>query len=124
MRMAVRAIRGATTLERDERDHLHARTQELVEAMLQGNELTARDVISVFFTCTPDIISDFPAAAARQMGFGAVPLMCAQEMAVPGALRMVVRVMMHTEMDRPRDMVAHVYLPEAVACLLYTSPSP
>lgn len=113
--MAVRAIRGATTLERDERDHLHARTQELVEAMLQGNELTSRDVISVFFTCTPDIVSDFPAAAARQLGFGAVPLMCAQEMAVPGALRMVVRVMMHTETERPRDMVAHVYLHEAVS---------
>jgi chorismate mutase len=113
--MAVRAIRGATTLETDEREHLHARTQELVEAMLQGNDLTAHDVISVFFTCTPDIISDFPAAAARQMGFGAVPLMCAQEMAVPGALRMVVRVMMHTEMDRPRDMVSHIYLHEAVS---------
>lgn len=113
--MAVRAIRGATTLERDEREHLHERTQELVEAMLQGNEITSQDVISVYFTCTPDVVSDFPAAAARQMGFGAVPLMCAQEMAVPGALRLVVRVMMHTEMDRPKDEVAHVYLHEAVS---------
>ena len=113
--MAVRAIRGATTLERDERDHLHARTQELIEAMLKDNQLSDLDVISVFFTCTPDIVSDFPAAAARQLGFGAVPLMCAQEMAVPGALRMVVRVMMHTEMDVPRDAVSHVYLHEAVS---------
>jgi len=108
-------MRGATTLESDEREHLHARTQELVEAMLQGNGLTSDDVISVFFTCTPDIVSDFPAAAARQLGFGSVPLMCAQEMAVPGALSMVVRVMMHAEMDCPRDMVAHVYLHEAVS---------
>ena len=108
-------MRGATTLESDERVHLHARTQELVEAMLHGNELTSDDVISVFFTCTPDIVSDFPAAAARQLGFGSVPLMCAQEMAVPGALSMVVRVMMHAEMDCPRDMVAHVYLHEAVS---------
>jgi len=83
--------------------------------MLQGNGLTSDDVISVFFTCTPDIVSDFPAAAARQLGFGSVPLMCAQEMAVPGALSMVVRVMMHTEMDCPRDTVAHVYLHEAVS---------
>jgi len=108
-------MRGATTLEGDEREHLHARTQELVDAMLQGNGLTSDDVISVFFTCTPDIVSDFPAAAARQLGFGSVPLMCAQEMAVPGALSMVVRVMMHAEMDCPRDMVAHVYLHEAVS---------
>ncbi len=113
--MAVRAIRGATTLERDEREHLHERTRELVEEMLRDNNITAHDVISVFFTCTPDIVSDFPAAAARTLGFGAVPLMCAQEMAVPGALRMVVRVMMHTEMDRPRDMVSHVYLHDAVS---------
>jgi len=113
--MAVRAIRGAITLERDEREHLHERTQELVEAMLEGNAITSLDVISVYFTCTPDIVSDFPAAAARRMGFGSVPLMCAQEMAVPGALRMVVRVMMLTEMERPRDMVAHVYLHEAVS---------
>lgn len=113
--MAVRAIRGATTLERDERDHLHERTQELVEAIVASNELAVDDVISVFFTCTPDIVSDFPAAAARRMGFGSVPLMCAQEMAVPGALPMVVRVMMHTEFDRPRDAVSHVYLHEAVS---------
>jgi len=115
MRMAVRAIRGATTLERDEREHLHERTQELVEGIVQGNGLSVDDVISVYFTCTPDIVSDFPAAAARQMGFGAVPLMCAQEMAVPGALPLVVRVMMLTETDRPRDLIAHVYLHEAVS---------
>ncbi|WP_291377901.1 chorismate mutase [Demequina sp.] len=113
--MAVRAIRGATTLERDEREHLHERTRELVEGILRENELDTRDVISVFFTCTRDIVSDFPAAAARTLGFGAVPLMCAQEMAVPGALPMVVRVMVHAEMDRPRDTVSHVYLHEAVS---------
>ncbi|WP_291381911.1 chorismate mutase [Demequina sp.] len=113
--MAVRAIRGATTLARDERKHLHERTRELVEGMLHENGITTQAVISVFFTCTPDIVSDFPAAAARTLGFGAVPLMCAQEMAVPGALPMVVRVMMHVEMDRPRDMVSHVYLHEAVS---------
>jgi chorismate mutase len=109
----VRAIRGATTLDHDEREHLHERTQELVDAMLTENTLSIDDLISVFFTCTTDIVSDFPAAAARQMGLGAVPLMCAQEMDVPGALPRVVRVMVHAHMDTPRGDVVHVYLHQA-----------
>jgi chorismate mutase len=109
----VRAIRGATTLDHDEREHLHERTQELVDAMLTENTLAIDDLISVFFTCTPDIVSDFPAAAARQMGLGAVPLMCAQEMAVPGALPLVIRVMVHAHTDTPRGDVVHVYLHKA-----------
>ena len=113
--MTIRAIRGAITIERDEREHLHDRTRELVEALMRENALTTDDVISVIFTCTPDIVSDFPAAAAREMGFGAVPLMCAQEMAVPGALPLVVRVMMHADVERPRDQIVHVYLRGAVA---------
>jgi len=113
--MTIRAIRGATTLVEDERQHLHARTKELVEAILVSNALEIDDVISVLFTCTPDIVSDFPAAAARDLGFGAVPLMCAQEMAVPGALPLVVRVMMHAHLDAPRDEISHIYLHEAQA---------
>ena len=111
--MTIRAIRGATTLNEDERSHLHERTKELVEQIMDANGLEIDDVISVFFTCTPDIMSDFPAAAARDLGFGAVPLMCAQEMAVPGALPRVVRVMMHATLDVPRDAISHVYLHEA-----------
>ena len=113
--MAVRAIRGATTLDVDNKEHLHERTQELVEAVLTENDIAVDDVISVFFTCTPDLVSDFPAAAARQMGFGAVPLMCAQEIAVPGALPSVVRLMMHVNTERPRDEIVHVYLHNAVS---------
>jgi len=113
--MSIWAIRGATTLNEDERAHLHERTHELVEQMLTLNGVTQEDLISVIFTCTPDIVSDFPAAAARSLGFGAVPLMCAQEMAVPGALPLVVRVMMHAHLEVPRDDVAHVYLHEAVS---------
>ncbi|WP_062136945.1 chorismate mutase [Demequina aestuarii] len=113
--MPLRAIRGATTLERDERDHLRQRTQELVEAVVAANTLETDDIVSVIFTCTPDIISDFPAAAARELGFGAVPLMCAQEMAVPGALPLVVRVMMHAETTRSRSDITHVYLHDAVS---------
>ena len=113
--MTIRAIRGATTLNADERSHLHERTKELIEAIVAANSLDIDDVISVFFTCTPDIVSDFPAAAARELGFGAVPLMCAQEMAVPGALPRVVRVMMHAHLDTPRDEISHVYLHEAAS---------
>lgn len=112
--MPLRAIRGATTLDSDERAHLHERTQELVEAVVSANALDTDDIVSVIFTCTPDIVSDFPAAAARELGFGAVPLMCAQEMAVPGALPLVVRLMMHVESPLARDGVTHVYLHEAV----------
>ncbi len=113
--MTIRAIRGAITLDRDEKDHLHERTIELIEALMRENTLTTDDLISVIFTCTPDIHADFPAAAARALGFGAVPLMCAQEMAVPGALPLVVRVMMHAHLDRPRDEISHVYLRDAVS---------
>ncbi len=112
--MTIRAIRGAITLDRDEKDHLHERTIELIEALMRENSLSTDDLISVIFTCTPDVHSDFPAAAARALGFGAVPLMCAQEMDVPGALPLVVRVMMHAHLERPRDEIAHVYLRDAV----------
>ena len=115
VRMPVRAIRGATTLDADDREHLHGRTQELVESLMSANRLDTEDVISVIFTCTPDIVSDFPAAAARELGFGAVPLMCAQEMAVPGALPRVVRVLAHVETSLAREAVTHVYLHDAVA---------
>lgn len=113
--MPVRAIRGATTLDTDDRGHLHARTTELIEALMSANALDPDHVISVIFTCTPDIVSDFPAAAARELGFGAVPLMCAQEMAVPGALPRVVRVLAHVDTARARDEITHVYLHEAVS---------
>lgn len=108
--MTVRAIRGATQLDRDDREHLFARTGELVEAVLEANGLTTDDLISILFTCTPDLRSDFPAAAARQMGMGDVPLICSVEMDVPGALPRVVRLMAHANLDVPRRQVQHIYL--------------
>jgi chorismate mutase len=113
--MTIRAIRGATTLVRDEKSHLHERTRALIEEILEANQIGPADVISVLFTCTPDILSDFPAAAARPLGFGAVPLMCAQEMDVDGALPLVVRVMMHASIDTPPADIVHVYQHEAVS---------
>lgn len=108
--MTVRAIRGATQLDRDEREHLVARTVELVAEVLAANDLDRADLISILFTCTPDVRSDFPAAAAREMGLGDVPLICAVEIDVPGALPRVVRLMAHANLERPRTEVRHVYL--------------
>ena len=83
---------------------------ELVSAMLETNGVTVDDAISVIFTATPDLTCAFPAAAARDLGFTDVPLLCASEIAVVGALARVVRVLMHVETDRPRGAIQHIYL--------------
>lgn len=113
--MTIRAIRGATTLEVDEREHLHERTIELVRTMLNENGLSTDALVSIFFTATPDITSDFPAAAARALGLGDVPLICSVEMNVKGALGRVIRVMAYANIETPRAEVKHVYLHEAVS---------
>lgn len=113
--MTIRAIRGATNLEVDEREHLRERTVELVSTMLRENGLTSEDLISIFFTATPDVTSEFPAAAARALDLGDVPLMCAVEMDVQGSLGRVIRVMAHANLDIPRNEIKHVYLHEATS---------
>jgi chorismate mutase len=113
--VAVRAIRGATQLEADEREHLLERTAELVRAVLEANDLEPDDLISILFTVTPDLHSEFPAVAGRQIGLTDVPLMCMQEIDVPHALPRVVRMMLHADTPRSRDKVQHVYLHGAVA---------
>ncbi|MUL40748.1 chorismate mutase [Streptomonospora sp. PA3] len=116
--MAVRAIRGAVQVEADERDAILEATADLVSEVLRRNELTTDDVISVLFTATPDLNAEFPALAARKLGFTEVPLMCATEIAVPRALPRVVRLMAHIETDRPRAELHHVYLRGAQALRL------
>jgi chorismate mutase len=88
---------------------------ELLTAILKRNGLTADDLISIWFTATPDLHSGFPAAAARRLGIVDVPLICAQELDVTGAMPRVVRVLAHIESDRPRTEIAHVYLGAAAA---------
>ncbi|GAA1777600.1 MULTISPECIES: chorismate mutase [Streptomonospora] len=116
--MAVRAIRGAVQVDADERDLVLEATAELVSEVLRRNALTTDDVISVLFTSTPDLTSEFPALAARKLGFSEVPLMCATEIAVPRALPRVVRLMAHIETERPRADLQHVYLRGAQALRL------
>jgi chorismate mutase len=91
------------------------RVTALLTAILERNSLTAEDLISIWFTATPDLRSDFPAAAARGLGLTDVPLICAQELDVEGAMPRVVRVLAHIESDRPRADIAHVYLGAAAA---------
>lgn len=107
--MAVRGIRGATHLAADDAAEMHEAVVELVGTMLERNRLTPDDLVSVVFTCTPDLHAAFPAASARTLGLGGVPLLCAQEMDVAGALPRVVRVLMHAELDAPKEQVVHVY---------------
>jgi chorismate mutase len=113
--MAVRAIRGATQVDADDREQVLEATRELVTAVLERNELAHDDVISILFTATPDLVSEFPALAARELGMGDVPLMCATEIDVPHALPRVLRLMAHVETTRARDEVQHVYLRGATA---------
>ncbi len=108
--VSIRAIRGATQLRADDRDEMVGAVVELMTAMLQRNNAATDDLISVIFTSTPDLRTEFPAAAARTLNIGDVPLLCAQELHVAGALTRVVRVMAHFETDLARVDVTHVYL--------------
>ena len=113
--MAVRAVRGAIQVDEDDRQQVLDATTELLETILERNGLTQEDLISVVFTATPDLTSEFPAYAARQMGFVDVPLLCASEIAVAGAMPRVLRVLAHVETDKPRSEVAHAFLRGAAA---------
>ena len=113
--MAVRAIRGATQVDADDREQVLEATRELVTAIMDRNELVHDDVISILFTATPDLTSEFPALAARELGMGDVPLICATEIDVPHALPRVLRLMAHVETALDRSAVQHVYLRGAVA---------
>lgn len=113
--MALRAVRGATQVDADEREQVLAASRELLTAVLDRNGFTPDDLVSVLFTATPDITCEFPAYATRQMGIHDVPLLCAVEMAVPGSLPRVLRLMAHVETDLARSEVRHVYLRGAAA---------
>ncbi|GAA4184301.1 chorismate mutase [Streptosporangium oxazolinicum] len=111
----IRAIRGATQVGANSRDEILSGVTELVTEVMGRNRLTTDDVISVIFTATPDLTAEFPALAARKLGFHDVPLICASEIDVPGALPRVVRLMAHVDVERSRQDIQHVYLRGAVA---------
>jgi chorismate mutase len=110
MSPAVRALRGATTLDADTEEQVHQRVKALVVEMLERNGVDKDDIISIFFTATDDVRSVFPAAAARALGLGDVPLLCARELGVHGGTPLCIRVMMHLTTDRAPQELRHVYL--------------
>ncbi|HVA89746.1 MAG TPA: chorismate mutase [Chloroflexota bacterium] len=112
--MAVRGIRGATTVESDQAGLIYEATKELLLALIDRNQIDQEQICSAWFTLTPDLTAAFPAYAGRQLGWINVPLVCACEIPVPGALARVVRVLLHYNTDLPQSAIHHVYLRGAV----------
>src|ERR1700750_639341 len=108
--MRLIALRGANTVPANEPAPILSATDELMPALMDRNELASEDLVSCIFTLTPDLDAEFPAVAAREMGLSSVPLLCAREIPVPGALPMVIRVLIHAYMAKAAE---HVYLGEA-----------
>ena len=108
--LMVRGLRGATTVDVDSAEQVTERSQELMRRLMERNDLAEDDIVSVLFTATADVTSIFPATAIREIGFGAVPLLCAAEIAVPGAMPRCIRVLLHVNTTRTRDEMHHVYL--------------
>ena len=109
------AIRGAITVDRDEPELLLAATRELLGEIAQRNTMRPQEIVSAIFTLTHDLASQFPALAARQLGWTDAALLCMQEIPVPGSLPRTIRVLITVEFDEPREGVTHVYLREAIA---------
>lgn len=107
------ALRGATTVESDMREALLERTSELLTILLERNDIEHDQLVSIIFTATEDLTSEFPAVAARGLGLGDVPLLCARELSVDGGHPATVRVLIHCYSTRPRTSLRHVYLHRA-----------
>jgi chorismate mutase len=108
--ITVRGLRGATTLETDTVEQVTERSQELMRQIMVRNDLCEDDIVSVLFTATADVNSAFPATAIREIGFGAVPLLCAAEIAVPGSMPLCIRVLLHVHTKKTKEEIHHVYL--------------
>ncbi len=113
MPATVRALRGATTCDADTPEEIASRTVELLEAVFERNGVEHDDLISIWFTATDDLVSAFPAAGARTIGLGDVPLLCAREIPVVGSMPRCVRVLIHLQTERSRSELHHVYLRDA-----------
>ena len=111
--MSCRGVRGATTAEDNTSDEILKATRELLALMIRQNDIREEDVASATFTTTVDLDAEFPALAARQLGWWNVALMCLHELDVPGSLRRCVRILLHWNTDKPADQIVHVYIKEA-----------
>jgi len=114
--LATRGVRGAIGVEEDSLESITQATIELLRAIMQANpSLRSQDLASAFFTMTDDLISAYPALAARQLGWAEVPLLCAREINVPNGMPRVIRVLLHWNTDLPQSEVHHIYLGRAAA---------
>lgn len=111
--MPCRGVRGATTVEQNDREEILSATRQLLALMLRQNGIDSADVASAIFTTTPDVNAEFPALAARQLGLLDVPLLCGHEIAVPGSLPRCVRILLHWNTDKSQSEIHHVYIREA-----------
>jgi chorismate mutase len=111
--MPCRGVRGATTIDRNEREDILVATRQLLALLVRTNGIEPRDVASAVFTTTPDVNAEFPALAARQLGWLDVPLLCGHEMSIPGSLPMCIRVLLHWNTDKRQQEIEHIYLREA-----------
>ncbi len=112
--MAVRGLRGATTVEQNVAAEILAATSELLQELLSANGITTyEEIVSAVFTTTPDVNAVFPAEAARSLGMSQVPLLCASEIAVPHSMPRCIRILLHVNTDQPQSAMKHVYLREA-----------
>jgi len=113
--MTTRGIRGATTVTADEKEQIHSATQEMLTSILEANpSLRIEDIASAVFTVTDDIAATHPALAARQIGWGLVPMLCAREIPVPDSMPLCIRVLIHWNTELPQSAIQHVYLRDAV----------
>ena len=110
-----RGVRGATTIESNTAEDILEATTDLLEALIRLNDIQPEDVVSAVFTTTPELTAAFPALAARKLGWTEVPLLCAHEMSVPGALEGVIRILLHINSPRSAAEIRHVYLRDARA---------
>lgn len=111
--MLCRGVRGATTVESNSRDQILEETRKLLALMIRFNDIETEDVASAIFTVTRDLDAEFPALAARQLGWLDVPLLCGYEVDVPGSLHHCIRILVHWNTDKPQDEIVHVYVNEA-----------
>ena len=113
MAMVCRGLRGATTASDNSRDSVLEATRELLEQLVEANDLRTEDLAATFFTTSPDLNAEFPAVAARQMGWEYVPLMCGHEMNVPTGLPLCIRVMVLVNTEKSQQEMNHLYLRDA-----------
>ena len=120
--MMVRGVRGATTADENTREAVMEATRELLRSVIDANGIDSADAAAVHFTTSPDLTAEFPAVAARQMGWDAVPLMCGHEMSAPHGQVRCIRILILWNTDKPQDEIRHVYLKEAVDLRTQQSP--